>query len=140
MKQLLCYLIDNEKYHIGYMTSVLKNIEQSIEVHYFDICQSTLTSLLQNNQLPDYIFINFDIVKKVDLNWLGLIRHVAAYATIPIIIFSTTSAQRDINSAKDLGASYFFVKTPNFNYVEEKLCDLFHNKLRNFVINQRTDS
>lgn len=62
--------------------------------------------------VPDILFLDINMPVKNGLECLQLLRQDRKYDEIPIIIYSTSVSQTDIDRAYEHGANYFIVK-PN---------------------------
>jgi CheY-like chemotaxis protein len=62
--------------------------------------------------LPDILFLDINMPVKDGIECLQLLRKERKYDNIPILIYSTSVSQADIDKAYQSGANYFIVK-PN---------------------------
>ena len=62
--------------------------------------------------LPDVLFLDMNMPVRDGIECLQLIRKEKKYDKIPILIYSTSVSQADIDKAYQNGANYFIVK-PN---------------------------
>lgn len=83
---------------------------------------------LKNEPLPDLIFLDLNMPYMNGFDFLLLIRKEQRYDDIPIIIFTTSSHQRDIDTSRELGARAFLTKPNNFNELAKKLAFLIQNE------------
>src|SRR6266700_1516457 len=65
-------------------------------------------------QLPDYIFLDLNMPRMSGIECLAEIKKINILQHIPVIVYSTSSAQKDVEETKKLGADYFITKPPNF--------------------------
>lgn len=136
MKKLLCYLIDDDQDDIDFLSMALRNIDESIEIMPFESCKSAMDNYNPDKNPPDYIFLDLNMPQVDGLECLTKIKQSSQFSKIPVIIYSTSMGYKDFQSTKEKGASYFFVKPTNINFLIEKLCDLFYDRLSGFVISQ----
>lgn len=61
---------------------------------------------------PDLIVLDLNLPRMDGLSFLSLIKSDPAFRTIPVVILSTSSAEKDLTQAYHLGAAHYFVK-PN---------------------------
>ncbi|WP_207493848.1 response regulator [Aridibaculum aurantiacum] len=73
----------------------------------------------ERDQLPQLILLDLNMPRKTGLEALRELKADTQLCRIPVIIFSTSKAQRDIDKAYELGASCF-VNKPN---TLEEWCD-----------------
>jgi len=81
--------------------------------------------LLQNNKLPNYIFLDLNMPGMSGRECLTELKSNHAFKSIPVVIFSTSSDPRDIKETKQLGAIDFITKP-------SKISDLV-NAINNFL-------
>lgn len=72
-------------------------------------------------QLPDFIFLDLNMPKMYGRTCLAELRKDVRLATIPVIIFTTSSDPKDINEIRKLGASYFLTKPYNLQKLREEI-------------------
>jgi CheY-like chemotaxis protein len=83
---------------------------------------------LKSEALPDLIFLDLNMPYMNGFDFLLLIRKEQQYDDIPVIIFTTSSHQRDIETSRELGAKAFLTKPNNFNELAKKLAALVKNE------------
>lgn len=89
-------------------------------LHSFDGQEalSVLNSLIVN---PDYIFLDVNMPKMGGKECLIKIKADPDLKDIPVIVYSTTSTQKEIQIFKELGAEEFVVKPTAFLKLVETL-------------------
>ncbi len=80
---------------------------------------NSLASDTQESVLPHLILLDLNMPRKTGLEALQELKADARLCRIPVIVFSTSKAQKDIDKAYELGASCF-VSKPN---TLEEWCD-----------------
>jgi CheY-like chemotaxis protein len=72
--------------------------------------------LLHNKEtIPDYIFLDLNMPRMNGFEFLTAIKKSKVLKDIPVIVYSTTSQQTQVEKAKKLGATEFFTKTYKYN-------------------------
>jgi CheY-like chemotaxis protein len=72
--------------------------------------------LLHNKEtIPDYIFLDLNMPRMNGFEFLTAIKKSKILKDIPVIVYSTTSQQTQMEKAKKLGATEFFTKTYKYN-------------------------
>jgi CheY-like chemotaxis protein len=70
-----------------------------------------LLELLQASK-PDMVFLDLEMPYKNGLECLVEIRNNATISRLPVIVFSSTTKQSNIQTAYEMGAHLFFIKPP----------------------------
>ena len=70
-------------------------------------------------QLPDIIFLDLNMPRMNGREFLSKFKKEKIYRDIPVIIWTTSAAQKDIDETTALGASYYLIKPNRF----EELCN-----------------
>jgi len=70
---------------------------------------------------PDVIFLDINLPVMTGWQFLTSLKSLEAYKDIPVIMYSTSSNQRDKDIAKDLGALCFITKPNAFKQLQHTL-------------------
>lgn len=65
--------------------------------------------------IPDLLFLDLEMPFKNGLECLVEIRENLLHIDLPIIIFSSTARQANIQTAYEMGANLFLIKSPTFS-------------------------
>ena len=84
---------------------------------------------LQTPPPPDVIFLDLNMPIMNGMECLSALRSSDRYKHIPVIIFSTSNNQKDIERTKTMGATLFLHKPSSFKILCEKLRFLFDTPL-----------
>jgi CheY-like chemotaxis protein len=63
-----------------------------------------------NGKMPRFILLDLNMPKKTGIEVLEFFRENPTICPVPVIILSTSSEQRDISKATELGAAQYIVK------------------------------
>lgn len=97
-------------------------------------------SLLKNGTfLPDYIFLDLNMPVMDGKECLIEIRKDSRLSRVPVIIFSTSSADRDKEETKKLGANAFITKPALVPALAERLTQVFATEWANLSPGQEED-
>jgi CheY-like chemotaxis protein len=72
--------------------------------------QDAMEQLLQEKIKPDYIFLDLNMPKMGGKHLLRTIKLHSQFSKIPVIIYSTSKLQSDIDEAVKDGAAFFITK------------------------------
>jgi CheY-like chemotaxis protein len=81
--------------------------------------------------LPDYIFADINMPVMDGKEFLIHIKNSTRFKTIPVIIFSTSTNDKEIVELKKLGAKEFIVKPHSFDKLVQSIKLVIHNKVKN---------
>ncbi len=70
---------------------------------------------IQDTHLPDFIFLDLNMPRLNGQQCLSEIKKNRNLLHIPVIIYTTSKQQTDIDEAKSLGAAYFITKPNTFD-------------------------
>jgi CheY-like chemotaxis protein len=70
--------------------------------------------ILENGKRPDIIFLDINMPRMNGWEFLRKLKCVDEFKEIPVLVYSTSTQTRDINTALDLGALCFFAKPNKF--------------------------
>jgi CheY-like chemotaxis protein len=95
---------------------------------------TALEMLPELRELPDYIFLDLNMPLVSGKEFLKILKESSEFSHVPVIIFSTSSYQKDIEETKSLGANHFMSKTPDIDRLSEIIIDIVIKKDMPFVI------
>lgn len=97
----------------------LKEIDDRIKVEYVTD-GNKLMNLLQHF-MPDILFLDLDMPHKNGLECLVEIRSHSKLKELPVVVFSSTTRPANIQTAYEMGAHLFLIKSSNFKDYKEAL-------------------
>jgi CheY-like chemotaxis protein len=128
-----CLLVDDDQDDREIFCLALEKIDPSIDcVHARDGVEA-LSILSDTKYVPDYIFLDLNMPVMDGKECLKEIRTRIHLNKIPVIIFSTSSAERDREETRQLGASAFITKPPLVSTLAEKLSEVFGTTKSRFI-------
>lgn len=117
----LCLLIDDDEDDKEIFCIALNEVDPGIT------CQTAMDGIEALNMLrdpsfvPDYIFLDLNMPLMSGKECLVEIKKRPHLRDIPVIIFSTSASQKDIQDTRDLGAASFITKPPLISALTERL-------------------
>ncbi|HLT73603.1 MAG TPA: response regulator [Ohtaekwangia sp.] len=105
------YLIDDDTDDLDFFCEAVNTIDKRIICFKSSDSASALKAF-QNHDvpLPDIIFLDLNMPLIDGRTFLTELKKVGAYADVPVIIYSTSSSQRDVEETRLLGAADFLTK------------------------------
>jgi CheY-like chemotaxis protein len=83
--------------------------------------RKALTELFDSEQLPDVIFLDISMPRISGWECLDMIKSVESTKDIPVIMFSTSSHQKDVERACQCGAACLLTKASDYEELKESL-------------------
>jgi CheY-like chemotaxis protein len=75
-------------------------------------------------QLPDFIFLDLNMPKVNGRECLAIIKKTGKFDQIPVIIYSTSAEEKDIEQTTKSGAAYFLQKPNRFEDLSKALSNI----------------
>lgn len=121
----LFFLADDDTDDQDFFIDALREIDKNIQCFVAGDGIDALEKLRKaDGKIPDFIFLDQNMPRMTGLQCLREIKKIEALKNVPVIMCSTSHANRDTEEAKELGANYFFKKTPSFRELVSYLKNL----------------
>ena len=120
MKKLLIFVVDDDMDDLMLFQDAINEIDPSIKIETAGNGVEAIKKL--NGGLsasPDYIFVDLNMPLMNGIQCLQEIKKIPSHSHIPVIIYSTSSYERDIMQTISNGAFHYIVKPFSF----QELCD-----------------
>lgn len=118
-------LVDDDVDETELLTEGIHSVDHTIKCHVTNNGAEAL-NILQTIPAPDLIFVDINMPKMNGWEYLRHLQNHALYKEIPVIIYSTSSYQKDLEYATENGAWGFLTKPDDF----EKLKAILHIVLK----------
>jgi CheY-like chemotaxis protein len=120
-----CFLIDDDHDDQLIFALALQQVSGSILCVTADNGMEALKKLGQKSFHPDYIFIDLNMPGMNGTECMLEIKGMHHLKNIPIIIYTTSSNQKDVVETNALGACAFITKPSHIADLSEKLHEVF---------------
>jgi CheY-like chemotaxis protein len=114
-------IADDDADDCEFFCEAIKEIDSSAECLIVHNGEEGLEKLREGTTLPHYIFMDLNMPRINGRQFLEELKKDYAFKHIPVIIFSTSSAEKDKNDSYELGAAYFLTKPYNFQKLKEEI-------------------
>lgn len=111
---MLILLVDDDADDFAFFREALAESHSKARCLYAQDGFSALKLLEELVVLPDYLFLDINMPLMNGKELLKRIKSDARFKDIPVIIYSTTNNETEINQFFDLGAYRFLVKPSGF--------------------------
>jgi CheY-like chemotaxis protein len=119
---LTIYLIDDDMDDVELFREALQEVDPSISLLYANDGHEAVRNLTeQKNVLPDLIFLDISMPVFSGLQCLAFFKKDEKLKDLPVIMYTTSSQEREIRTAKELGASGFVTKPNDFKHLKRML-------------------
>jgi len=120
------WLIDDDEDESLFFQMALSQLGQPIDYSFHQDSVVAL-SKVRNEDIPkpDLLFLDLNMPKIGGKDCLKAIRNLTRYASVPIIVYTTSQARHEQEEAERLGASYFLIKQNTVGELTQKLKYLF---------------
>ena len=114
------FLGDDDSDDTELFQEALGRVSPLIELHTAENGLRLLELLeVQENGMPDLIFLDINMPVMNGWECLRKLKEHGEFKNIPVIVYSTSSVQRDINMAYDWGADLYMPKADDFRNLEK---------------------
>lgn len=130
MGKTTCLLIDDDIDDQEIFIYALKGMEKSVTIVTAGDGMEALEILdADKTFIPDYIFLDLNMPRMNGKECLQELRKLPRLNRIPIIIYTTSSDEKDFKDTQQLGATGFLSKPPSTEHLKILLINLFrrHN-------------
>lgn len=113
MKQIL--LVDDDLDDTDLFKEALNEVDKALIIHILHSAPEALLFLNNKDQhKPDIIFMDVNMPLMNGWECLEQIKHSDLLATIPVVMYSTSSYRGDSDKAHEMGALCFFTKPSSY--------------------------
>jgi CheY-like chemotaxis protein len=116
------YLIDDDMDDIELFREALEEVNPSISLQYANDGYEAVKNLTEGKDaLPDLIFLDISMPIFSGLQCLASFKKDEQLKDLPVIMYTTSSQEREIRTARELGASGFVTKPNDFKVLKRLL-------------------
>ena len=119
-----CLLVDDDDDDTEIFCMALMEAHPAIDCRTVSNGLEALRMLKEPGFVPDYIFLDLNMPLMSGKECLQEIRKEVHLREVPVIIYTTSASQKDIQDTMELGASYFITKPPRISVLAEKLAEV----------------
>ena len=120
-------LAEDDKDDRELFCEALTNISAHTTIHYAENGIEVLNKLEELTTSPDMIFLDINMPVMNGWQCLKTLKEDNRYKNIPIVVYSSSSHQREKDIARDMGALLFFTKPNDFYQFMEKLGSIINS-------------
>ena len=129
MEEYNCFLIDDDSDDRDIFELALKDIKYSCYCKTADNGVEAFKIFEKNPDLvPDFIFLDLNMPMLSGMQCLKRIKEMPQMKQVPVIIYTTSSYEKDMIEAKELGAAHFLIKPSSIIKLSELLRKIIQHK------------
>lgn len=121
---VVCFLVDDDDDDQEIFKSALQEIDPAIKCVIANNGADALERLSNDSFLPDFIFLDLNMPGINGKQCLAEIKKSSRLRSVPVIIYSTTVSEKDMEEINLLGASTFFTKPSRYSELIQTLSRL----------------
>jgi CheY-like chemotaxis protein len=119
-------LVDDDEDDREMFFEAIGEISSNIKCITAEDGEKALAYLFENESLlPDLIFLDLNMPRMNGKQCLAEIKKTDSLKHIPVIIYSTTKREEDVEETRKMGAVYFLTKPTLFNEITGALLTVF---------------
>ncbi|ASV30805.1 response regulator [Maribacter cobaltidurans] len=116
------YLADDDSDDRAFFSDAISEIPISTSIEEFSNGVDLMSHLLnRENKKPDAIFLDLKMPMMDGFECLSDIRDLNFLNEVPVIIYSTSFHQKDVDRLKEMGATLYLKKPSSFNQLKTLL-------------------
>ena len=129
MKRIV--LIDDDLDDGELFREALQQIDQTLLFDHYEDPQTALKELAETGRdLPGLIFLDINMPVVSGWQCLAAFKNIEGLEKVPVVMFTTSSLEKEKKMAKDLGVAGFITKPDDFTVLRELLSSVIHETLR----------
>ena len=115
-------LVDDDNDNCEFFGEALNEVAPNIEFFMANNGEDALNKLRKDSfKIPDIIFLDLNMPRMDGKNFLKELKKDSTLKEIPVVIYTTSSNQKDIDETKALGAFYFLTKPSDFQILRKQI-------------------
>jgi CheY-like chemotaxis protein len=120
------FIIDDDEDDQLFLNEAMKDLKIPFECYYANNGEVALRQLKEEIiPVPDFIFLDLNMPKLNGKECLIEIKKLPKYSKVPLIIYTTSSNQKDKQEIMQLGAHYFLTKPTRISELCNCLMSVF---------------
>ncbi|MBW8686760.1 response regulator [Chitinophaga rhizophila] len=118
----ICFLIDDDEDDQEIFSLALDTLDIDVTCITANDGIEALNRLnIDTDFTPDFIFLDLNMVRMNGRECLAEIKKLSRLKKVPVIIYSTSSEQKDITETRMLGADDYIIKPPSISLLVKRL-------------------
>lgn len=134
-KMISCFLVDDDPDDREIFSLALHDINNQYSCIPSKNATEALEKLRSDSSfIPDFIFLDVNMPRISGKHCLREIRKITRLQQVPVIMYSTSSYEKDIEESKESGATHYMIKPSSIGNLSQMLSKVFQNKATAFLL------
>ena len=122
MKQIDIFYADDDEDDLMFFNEAIEKISNALEtqinLHIHKNGDSLIENIKKNNETTGIVFLDINMPFKSGFQLLEEIRNEPKTKKFPVVMYSTSSSQDNVEMSKSLGANFYVVKPYKFDQLK----------------------
>jgi CheY-like chemotaxis protein len=124
-----CFLIDDDLDDQEIFAMAVNEFNDAISCYFADDGVKAIKKLINDDFLPDCIFIDINMPRMNGIECLEQIKRISRLRSVPVCMFSTSADPSLVTKSKELGAIDFIVKPASVSVLSDLLGDFINSNV-----------
>ncbi|QRY55492.1 response regulator [Sphingobacterium siyangense] len=138
MKKLKICLVDDDREDREIFQEAFEELNSGSDLKIFDNGLEVMQYLENLEHVPDIIFLDINMPVMGGLETLREIRKVERYRSITVVIYSTSSAENDIEQTLISGANIYLTKPSSYQSLKDAISKIMKYQFHAGEVNRDT--
>lgn len=121
MEKLKIYLADDDTDDTEIFQEAFGELDSGNELKIFNNGLELIDHLDSSDEIPDIIFLDLNMPLMPGLETLKMIRNNERYGSLCVVIYSTSSAEKDIEDTLAAGANIYIHKPADYRALKQTI-------------------
>lgn len=118
-------LVDDDRDDAELFQEALEEVDSHLLFQHFENAQMALAKWVEARiELPDVIFLDLNLPQVSGWDILKQLRQTNHLASIPVVMYTTSSQKKEAEIARELGANFFITKPTDYKELKNLLTEV----------------
>ena len=115
------FYADDDSDDLDFFRDVAESIGKHIQLNTYSNGDKLLSAVKEGKDKPEVIFLDLNMPGKSGFDVLRELKGGSGFEAIPVVVFSTSNDQHNIEKSRNLGANYFVTKPDSFAKLKKSI-------------------
>jgi len=136
MSSRFCFLIDDDEDDREIFAMALKKAKAEFVCTMARNGKEAITKAHEGDFVPSYIFVDLNMPMVSGRDVVEAFKNIDRFKNVSIIVYTTSSLEKDITELKEMGVTHYLVKPTSFSALVGILSNLFAHKEMPFFLGE----